>query len=310
MVSVIVPTTGNLSSLSRLARSLQKQECSQPVEILFVCNPPKQELESHFQDFPNVSFCHSKVLGSNHARNIGIEKSRGELCLFIDDDCETEDPLFLEKHIRTHQEHPNVTAIGGNYVFPRGVENKPLEKAYFQIQQFWVRNGIKPGFYSDCVFGGNLSVKRSLLGDLRFDGSLVYGGTETDFVFRLVSKQQQVRFIENLEITHHSSLGLFSFCKKAYFQGAGSRILKDRNYHGVRASFPVERWAPSGLYSFLYSEFFLLGQKSKKVKFDSLNFCTSIIQIGIQSFARESKRFLFRTVWNFLEIAIFSNSKK
>ncbi len=310
MVSIIVPTTGDKNKLLRLAKSFKKQTCSTDVEILFICNPPNPGLERHFQSFASLTFFHTEFIGSNNARNLGIENSHGDLLLFVDDDCEATDPHFIEKHIKAHEQLTDVVAIGGNYHFPFNHRESSIDFAYFTIQQEWVKNGAKPGFYSDCVFGGNLSVKRRLLGNVRFDKSLVYGGTETDFVFRLVADRQQVRFLDSLLITHHSDLRMYSFCKKAYFQGLGARLLRDKNYHGVCASFPVERKSATGFYPFLFSEFFLIGESSNSPNFSQFIFCLSLFQIFTKTFFKELRRILFRNVWNFLELAIFSGSKK
>jgi glycosyltransferase involved in cell wall biosynthesis len=314
-VSIIIPTRGNIDSLQRLIESIQKQIIPWAIETIIICNPANESLEGLLPKTPNLRFLQSNSIGANSARNLGINFSSGEILLFIDDDCEMDDPYFLAKHIELHEKHSELFALGGNYT----IEDKAskADRAYFFLQQQWLFLGKKPGFTNDLILGGNLSLKKSALENLRFNESLSYGGTETDFLFQITKAGKTVKFFDHLKIKHHSDLNFQKLLKKAFLQGMGAAHLKQLNYYGVpltnsnhtEATTPIIGIRPL---VFCYERFFLAGfgyQLNGRDRTQNISFLgMSVLAIWeiLRFIWLSIKEIFFYKIWNALELVLYS----
>jgi glycosyltransferase involved in cell wall biosynthesis len=220
---VIIPTQGHLKKLQRLLKSLETVHGLEDSEILLVLNPASSILDSLPQEFPNLPL---RVLtsstGVNHARNAGLEKAQGDLVFFLDDDCWILSKDFFNEHTRAHTQNPWVLAVGGFY---QNENPSELCQAYADIQKEWLESNLLHAS-GECttLLGGHFSLKRSLLKEARFDASIIYGGAETEFFFRL--RQQGHRYLLiPLAVGHDPHLHIFSFLRKAYLQGRTHRRL-------------------------------------------------------------------------------------
>jgi glycosyltransferase involved in cell wall biosynthesis len=316
-LSILIPTRGNIHSLKKLISSIQNQKIDFQIETLIICNPRSSVVENRFSNVSNIQILHSSKIGANSARNIGLFAAKGEILLFVDDDCELTDPFFLKKHFELHQAQPNTTGIGGNYRLPECASY--FDEAYYLQQQQWLFSGQKPGFQNDFILGGNFSLKRSLLSNYQFNESLIYGGTETDFVFQLTKAGKCIQIFPDLQITHHSNLNLTSFCKKAFFQGIGSAYLKKKNFYGVtltQSGFFQEadqRFKIRILLS-LYSLYFQAGYQYQlnnniSERYDRISFFTmsifSLKKLFLSAW-NMFREFFFYKIWNALELALYS----
>lgn len=272
LISVVIPTTGNMVSLDRCLSSLARQEFSGNVELIVVFNPPNPKLETSVVEKWGARIFSNEIVGANRARNCGIENASGEIVVFLDDDCEAIRPNFLQAHWDLHLERADVAGIGGNYLLPEDADK--WARLYFQQQQLWIMGGERPGYFSDLILGGNFSVKRQKLGALRFANDLVYGGTETDFVFLLAANGRTVIFSEDPKVVHHVKVGAWGLFRKALLQGMGAKSLQQKKYYGVvrtiRSNSEVheiveeEKSFYSGLYRFFFQLGYLVGNKSGK----------------------------------------------
>lgn len=214
--SLIIPTTGNIEKLKTLLRSLETLRSIEQSEVLLILNPPSNKVDCMKTLFSGLNL---KVLtsqpGVNRARNKGLLASKGKLIFFLDDDCWISDPDFLLKQEEAHKKNPWAFAIGGFY---HNHSLSTLAKEYSKIQSHWLLNN-KVSAAGECqtLLGGHFSIKNSANLPL-FDESIVYGGAETEFFFRL-RKQGYRYLLTNVSVNHSPQLTLISFMKKAYLQG-------------------------------------------------------------------------------------------
>ncbi len=237
-ISVVIPTLGTCPHLRGLLERLQRQNlgaissASSRIEVLVIANLPKQELRSLVSSMyrsSQVSFEYLETgkVGVNLARNKGLERAKGEVILFLDDDAILDDlegagENFLQRHIQKHIENPEAAAIGGPY---RLVDrHSQWDGAYHFVATDWLLQHVRDGHRTTQLLGGNLSVKRRTaeLG-FKFDEAIPYGGAETGFCHKLSLANEPLLYFSDLAIGHAPDLSRKAFCKKAYLQGAGAK---------------------------------------------------------------------------------------
>lgn len=92
MISVIIPTYSPGSYLKECLDSIERQTLpKKSFEVIIVLNgerdPFFQNINKLLEDYTFRAFLfHTEIKGVSNARNIGIDRAKGEYCCFIDDD--------------------------------------------------------------------------------------------------------------------------------------------------------------------------------------------------------------------------------
>ncbi len=118
-ISVIIPTFNKPAYLNRTLSCLSNQTSKLPYEIIVIDdynNNTKAEEISRFwsQKTPVKYFKVNQFKSKNGravARNLGIQKAKGGLLIFIDDDIIVH-PGFIQEHINAHYDKTNQVVIG------------------------------------------------------------------------------------------------------------------------------------------------------------------------------------------------------
>ena len=151
--------------------------------------------------------------GPAAARNTGIEESRGDLIVFIDDDVIPE-PQCVAAHVERHLDEDDLVVIGPMLTPPSGLtpwvawEQRQLEKQY-------ARFAVDPTAYHRQFYTGNASVPRAAL--------VAAGGFDTSY-----------RRAEDVELAHRLHLAGMTFLFEE----------RARAYHHAERSF--ESWKRVG----------------------------------------------------------------
>lgn len=226
MVSLIIPTLNRPSSLVKLVKSIAAQNTPpSDYEILVVYNPTskknkKNSLPSLPFHLPQLRTLMAPAPGVNHARNTGLVAARGDILLFIDDDCFLQDSEYLNKIIKKHRELPHAVAIGGPYHL--NSKTSFWNRAYHTNMNLWLADQKVDQQRGRALLGGNASYKSHVFADgLRFTPGIKYGGSETPLNFFLFEQYGPLYFLDDLKIEHQSAMGFKAFVKKAYMQGKG-----------------------------------------------------------------------------------------
>jgi glycosyltransferase involved in cell wall biosynthesis len=220
-LSIIVPTHGARDGIDELLKSITRQASPPEYEVLVVANRADPHLREKLRDYGETfKYFETGKIGANRARNLGIEAARADVLLFLDDDCRLHRPDFLRRHYSSHEAHPSIDAFGGPYELAEPAST--WDRAYHHAQQSWLFAGSRLSAKMDPLVGGNLSFKRTSLGQNRFDPELVYGGTETELLARLAAAGASARLLPDLSVEHRTCLGPHDLIRKAFFQGAGA----------------------------------------------------------------------------------------
>lgn len=239
LVSVVIPTTGQSPHLRGLLERLQRQKMPPDVptanvqfEVLVIANLPRQDLRNLVKSMDRVpaskfEYLETGKLGVNLARNKGLERAKGEIILFLDDDAILDETTvlpehFLAAHYQKHRENPEAIAVGGPYQLVGSTSKWDL--AYQHIAAHWMKINRRSQNRTEQLLGGNISLKLSRVRSLneRFDEVVPYGGSETGLCQRLVGLGETLLYFDELRIGHTPGLNRRGYMRKAYLQGAGS----------------------------------------------------------------------------------------
>jgi len=106
-VSVVIPTYNRLPILKKCLKALENQTYIDEIvdyEIVIVddgsTDGTKEWMKSNFQYFPHLKLYEQSHGGPALARNLGVEKSKGDLIIFIDSDLVVE-KYFLRSHVKS-----------------------------------------------------------------------------------------------------------------------------------------------------------------------------------------------------------------
>ena len=189
ILSVVIPTYNRLNSLKQVLIALEKQ--SYPYnnyEVVVVSDGSTDNTNDFIQHFhPKFEF-HALVQNNSGvaaARNQGVNKSIGEIVLFLDDDVVPATNL-LETHANAHEACPKSVIIGKmltpkNYALSPWAwwEQEQLARQYYEIENgLW--NPTPRQFYT-----GNASVRRKYILEAGGFNPLFLRAEDIELAYRL-----------------------------------------------------------------------------------------------------------------------------
>ncbi len=172
--SVIIPTHNRSSTLLNTLRALNAQSISVAAfEVIVVddgCTDDTVEAVLAFQAPFSLRLLRQPQSGPSAARNLGANRARGAILIFLDDDIEVQ-PQFVAAHLEAHKTQGNLVVIG---YCPPLLSN---QYGYFraELAGWWhamFARMNQPGYrfaYSD-ILSGNFSLEAGLFAQVgKFD---------------------------------------------------------------------------------------------------------------------------------------------
>lgn len=197
-ISVVVPTRGRPEALARCVAALEAQTVA--VEVVVV-----EDAEGR---------------GPAWARNEGVQRARGEVVCFTDDDCE---PVagWVEALTGPVLAGEAEAATGPVRV---GEGATAADRAWEVIVNYLQVRAAAPGTASPgFAVTANLAARRSLLERLRFDESFpVAAGEDRDWGERAARAGRAPAFVAAATVVHRSGLGAGAFLRQQYRYGRGA----------------------------------------------------------------------------------------
>jgi glycosyltransferase involved in cell wall biosynthesis len=258
-VSVVVSTftKERTKDVLRCINSILNQT-TKPDEILLVLDPVDELVEFYEDIVPNsVKIVKSNGFGLSSARNTGIEKSKGEIIAFIDDDAWA-DKRWLENMLENYADK-DIYGVGGKIIpiFETGRPRWLAEELDWIVgctykgmseQKAEVRNPI----------GANMSFRREAfeVGLFRTEvgryGKKLVGSEETEFSMRLKKVKPVKILYDPKAVVYHRVPGSrvrFRYAlKRAYYEGySKARLAKEYPLSGEYRylSYLVKKSLPS-----------------------------------------------------------------
>ena len=192
--SIVIPTRGRPAYLEVALASIASQASAVGAEVLVIDDAgPSPEGRAQAERFGARYEPHERELGLNVARNTGVDRSSGELVVFVDDDiCACRG--WLAALLTAASEHPDVDVFTGP-IRPRlegrsprgcGREGSPITTLDLGASNTEAR----------YAWGANMAIRRTALQRIgAFDVSLEHGGDEQEWQDRLRSAQPGARVL-------------------------------------------------------------------------------------------------------------------
>jgi len=108
-LSIVIPTRDRAEKLRRCLLALRAQEAPPAAEILVVDDGSRDDTPGVLERFPEATAIRRDAAGRGAARNPGVERARGDVVLFLDDDVVAA-PDLLRRHADHHRAHPDLSA--------------------------------------------------------------------------------------------------------------------------------------------------------------------------------------------------------
>jgi GT2 family glycosyltransferase len=226
--SIVIPTRARPDYLKVALASIAPQAAALGAETIVVDDAgPTEQGRRLAERFGARYEPHGAPLGLNAARNTGVERSTGELVVFVDDDVEAREG-WLDALLAGARAHPEAEVLTGPVV-PR-LEGRPPRTCGREgppITSLRLGSEDRPTRYA---WGANMAIRRRALERVGpFDTTLENGGDEQEWQDRLhaaLEGDQPVLYLAGAALVHrrdpHDSR-LRALCRAAFARGRAAR---------------------------------------------------------------------------------------
>jgi len=191
LLSVVIPTYERPDDLRICLNSLSKKvQLDAPTYEIIVSDDSNSDNSRILveKDFPHVNWGEGKKIGPAGNRNSGVNRSKGEWIVFLDDDCIAEEG-YLNAYSKAIKANPDVLAFEG-----RIFADRP--------RKTWAE-GCPENEQGGMLWTSNLCVSRKLfieMGGLDERFQIAY--EDVDFALRLKQKGIQSIFVSDAAVCH------------------------------------------------------------------------------------------------------------
>ncbi|MFN4152428.1 MAG: glycosyltransferase, partial [Candidatus Sericytochromatia bacterium] len=219
-VSIVMPVYNRENNLFYCLDALTKQSFKD-FEVIITDDGSTDNTKKVVDKFRNKLNIRYTYAGENkgfraaRARNIGLQKVRGELVIFLDSDIVTP-KNYIEEHIKVHKKYDEIVVNSFVYRMKTYKEDdlglEPFEfikkhrenlndDIKYEFHVFDKEEPIEEGYYLDS---NSLSIKAKHIIDEGFDESFVgWGHEDTELGYRFISKNFKFLFIKNNCESYH-----------------------------------------------------------------------------------------------------------
>ena len=210
-VSVIVPVFNGRNKIERCIGALRRQKTEKTFEIIVVDDGSTDRTLQSISD-NGVRFFWQANQGPAAARNLGVAKSRGEIVLFTDADCE---PLedWIEQ-MTQHLQEPAISGVKGTYL----TRQKKIVPRFVQLEYESKYKRMKKDRYIDFIDTYSAGfVKKDFFNAGKFDTRFPLPSVEDqEFSFRMWEKGYRMVFAPKAKVYHTHSEDLLEYMKKKF----------------------------------------------------------------------------------------------
>lgn len=208
LFSVVIPTQGRSNLIEKLLISLQRAitQSKVVVEVIIVDDSPPAERDkikslclqysaSYLSGPPNV----------REKRNCGIEKSKGEIILFIDSDCEVSQNIF-EEHLKLYDKADAAGVLGiTEFTGKETITWKIVSRTMFLDSFSFAKTLNKITDSAPWGTCTNLSFRKEVLEDVgKFDTTFPFrlGGDDTELGVRINEAGYKIKMNPDAVVFH------------------------------------------------------------------------------------------------------------
>ena len=230
--SIVVPTRARLDYLEVALGSLAPQAAATGSELIVVDDAgPSERARALCERLGARYEPHPRPLGLNVARNSGVQRSSGELVVFVDDDVKAR-AGWLEALLAAARRHPGTDVFTGP-IHVR-LEGSPLRGCGREAPPITALDLGERDTRTRFAWGANMAIRRSALERVGpFDASLEHGGDEQEWQERLAAPDGAL-YVAGAALEHRrkpADARLRPLCRAAYVRGRAARRFDARRGH-------------------------------------------------------------------------------
>jgi GT2 family glycosyltransferase len=227
--SIVIPTRARLPYLEVALASIAPAAARARAEVLVVDDAgPSQAARELAERFGARYQPHPQPLGLNAARNTGVQRSSGDLLVFVDDDVRA-CPGWLDALIHAARRHPEIDVFTGP-IRPSleghswGSRSCGREAPPITALDLGARDT-----HASFAWGANMAIRRSALQRVGpFDPSLAHGGDEQEWQERLRASTPGARvlYVAGAAVLHRragADARLRALARTAHARGRAAR---------------------------------------------------------------------------------------
>lgn len=175
IVSAII-TTHNRKDLAEKAINSVLSQIYKNIELIVVDDASEQSISEYFRSmadqkgFTYIYINPEESLGGNHARNVGIDASKGDLIAFLDDDDEwmPEKTTLQLDFLQTHPDYGVVSCLR--------IKEYDFKKTVVESSKYKIEGDIHESIFASIPYvTSTIMIRRQILEDIGgFDENLRY----------------------------------------------------------------------------------------------------------------------------------------
>lgn len=197
-ISVIIPTYKPGVYIYECIDSLLNQTLDKELyEIILVLNGPREpylsDLSNYVQKQANVVLLYEESAGVSHARNMGLDKARGEYICFVDDD-DIVSIEYLSSLLKVADRRTLVVADVNNFI--ENISNSSddyISKTFRKFRQNRKGNIFELRSFLSTVSGKVIPV--NVIENYRFNSNLQIG-EDTLFMFAISKNVKEIKLAD------------------------------------------------------------------------------------------------------------------
>lgn len=230
-VSIIIITLNRKKHLSNCLNSIYNLDYPKSKFEVVVIDGDSTDgtKEMLCSTFPKVKFVIEQRRGVAYARNTGWKNAKGELVVYIDDDCIV-DALWLKRIVDSF-DSPEIIGAGGPvlYLHPELI---PPIFAGTPIGEFSLGKKKRLLKTGENLITANLAVRANVFRKIKFYESLVYNDSEdTEFCRSLLEADHKLLYVPDAPVIHNIDLRRMTVpnvIKRSFISGISFYLIEKR----------------------------------------------------------------------------------
>ncbi len=207
-VTAVIPTLNRPQAIVDIVNDFLGQDyAGLDVVVVDQTAAVNQELENIARLEPRLKILRTDILGTCHARNMGVAAAIGEIVVFTDDDCRLPAKSFLQAHVANYDD-PKVGGVGGRVIDKNTTLNREQSGPVCTVTKTGRIFGNALSLVRQDINaprGGNMSYRREIIPqvggfDEQFRGNAMR--EETDFSLRVVKAGWRIIYDPTAEAIH------------------------------------------------------------------------------------------------------------